>query len=230
MITLEEPSMGCRFLHCQNWMETSGSGDNVCIYFTRSAKPANCCLPHIFYGKSLYVSRTFAVLAGSRTSAKESTWDVPWPSNTSSPGQMTRRTIFSRYLSCILPNNLSLLSFHIAILPGNHRLEESISPQHLAFIGCFFLRGSPVFLYRLLLDAKRECDGIHQVQSRGKPFAVGKPTRCFLADSDLTILNDLQLCGIMSGTTYLHDLGIVHGDLKGVPSVIRNRIFILLTG
>ena len=163
MIALEELRIGCRLLNCRNWMETSGFRNNVCTYFTRSAKPANYRQPHIFYSKSLYVLVTFAVPAGSRTSTKESTWDGPWPSNSSSSGQMTRRTIFSRCLSCILPNSLSLLSLHTAILPGNYRLEESVSPQHLAFIGSFFLRGSPVFPYRLLLDAKRERDGIHQV-------------------------------------------------------------------
>jgi len=41
-------------------------------------------------------------------------------------------------------------------------------------------------------------------------------------DSALTILNDIQLSGVTSGATYLHDLGVVHGDLKGVLSNVHN--------
>ena len=78
-----------------------------------------------------------------------------------------------------------------------------------------------MFSYHLLLDEKRKRDGIYQVQSRGKPFAVGEPTHYVLLDSDL-VLNGLQLSEVMSGAAYLHDLGIVHGDLKGVLSIIRD--------
>ena len=66
------------------------------------------------------------------------------------------------------------------------------------------------------MDAKWECDGVYQVQPRGKPFAIGELIRCFLVVSTLTILRRLQLYGAMSGATYLHELGIVHGDFKGV--------------
>ena len=45
----------------------------------------------------------------------------------------------------------------------------------------------------------------------------------------LRSLITVQLSEVMSGATYLHDLGIVHGDLKGVPSIIHNVFFILLT-
>ena len=131
---------------------------------------------------------------------------------------------FSRHLSCIPLDSLLLLILHTAILPGNYRLEAPISPQHLAFVGCFFLRGSSLFSYHLLLDEKRECNGIHQVQSKSKPFAVGEATR-FLTGPDLTILNNIQLSEVMSGATYLHDLGIIHRDLKGVLSLIYDVFF-----
>ena len=206
-------------------METSGFENNVCIYFIRSAKPVNYCQPHIFCGKSLYVSVTFAVPEGSRTLAKESIWDVASPSNTSSSARKTRSTRFLRYLSSNLLDNLSLPGLHTAALPGNHRLETPVSPQHFAFAGSFHLHGSLVFPHCLRLDGKRGRDAIHQIQSRGKPFAVGEPTRYFLAGSDLTIIDNLQLSGVMAGTAYLHDLGIVHRDLKGVQSIIHNIFF-----
>ena len=104
------------------------------------------------------------------------------------------------------------------VLPGNYRLEAIVSSKHPAFVGSFGLHGSPEFTYLLRLDAKWERDGIHQIQSGGEPFAVGKPTRCFPANPALTILNDLQLAEVMAGVTYLHELGVVHRDLKGVLS------------
>ena len=66
------------------------------------------------------------------------------------------------------------------------------------------------------MDAKWECDGIHQVQSRGKSLSVGEPAHCFPTNSTLTIPGELQLAEVMSGATYLHELGVVHGDIKGV--------------
>ena len=80
------------------------------------------------------------------------------------------------------------------------------------------------------MDAKWERDGVRQVESRGEPFAVGEPTPCFFAESSLTILNGLQLSEVMSGATYLHELGIVHGDIKGVPLDIPSPFFCLTDG
>jgi len=94
-------------------------------------------------------------------------------------------------------------------------LEATVSPQHLTIVGSFCLHGSLELPHRLRLDAKRERDGVHQVQPGGKPFAVGEPIPC-VAASSLIILNRPQLSGIMSGATYLHELGVVHGDFKGV--------------
>ena len=34
----------------------------------------------------------------------------------------------------------------------------------------------------------------------------------------------------MSGATYLHEFGVVHGDLKGVQSNTRNPFLVSLTG
>ena len=46
--------------------------------------------------------------------------------------------------------------------------------------------------------------------------------------SVLTIPNDVQLSEVMSGATYLHELGVVHGDLKGVPSNVSDPFFLSL--
>ena len=136
-----------RLFHCQNWMETFGN--NVCTYFISSAKPPNYCQLHMFCNKSRYVLAMFTVAAGSRTSAKGSTWDVAWLSNTSGPGRRTHSTSFLRYLSYNLPDGSLLLSLHTAVLPGNYGLEAPVSPQYLASFGSVFLHGSPVFPYRL---------------------------------------------------------------------------------
>ena len=160
---LEKLSMGCRPLHCRDWVGIFGS--SVCTCFTRCARPPNYFQPHMSYGKSLYASVTFAVTAGSRMLGKESTWDVVWPSNTSGLGQRKRSTRFSRYLSRNPPDSLSLLSLHEAVLPGDYRLEVPISPQHPTFVGSFRLHRPPEFPYNLRLDAIRERDGVHQGQS-----------------------------------------------------------------
>ena len=44
-----------------------------------------------------------------------------------------------------------------------------------------------------------------------------------IVNSVLTILNGPQLSEVASGVTYLHEFGIVHGDLKGVLSNIQNQ-------
>lgn len=45
----------------------------------------------------------------------------------------------------------------------------------------------------------------------------------------LMSINDSQLFEVASGITYLHDLGIVHGDLKGVRRYIFHRLVASLT-
>ena len=124
-------------------------------------------------------------------------------------------TSSSRCLSRNLPDSLSLLTLYVAVLPGDYRLETPVAPQYLAFVGSYFLHGSPEFPSHLRLDAKRGRDGIRQGQSKSKPLAVGEPVPYFLIYSNL-ILDNPQLSEVMSGAAYLHDLGIVHGDLKGV--------------
>jgi len=42
-------------------------------------------------------------------------------------------------------------------------------------------------------------------------------------------LNGLQLSEVASGVTYIHDLGIAHGDLKGVRCHALRSIFAPLT-
>ena len=211
----------------QSWMK--GFENNVCTCFTRSAKPAGCCQPRTPCSKNQHLSAKFTVMADSRTSAKESTWDVAWPSNTSGSGQRTGSTRFSRYSSHTPLNSLPLLTLHVGVLPGNYRLETPFSPQHLTIVGSFCLHGSPEFPHRLRLDAKWERNGVHQVQSRGEPSALGEPTRSLLADRALRISDAPQLSGVMSGAAYLHGLGVVHGDLKGVQLNILNPFFFFVS-
>ena len=136
-----------RFFHCQNWMETFGNNVRTC--FISSAKPPNYCQLHMFWNKSRCVSVMSTVTAGSRTSAKGSTWDVAWLSNTSGSGRRTHSTRFSRYLSYNLPVCSLLLSLHTAVLPGNYGLEAPVSPKHLAPFGSVCLHESSMFPYRL---------------------------------------------------------------------------------
>lgn len=67
------------------------------------------------------------------------------------------------------------------------------------------------------MDAQRKYYALRKVQSRGKPLAVGEPARCFVMISLLPTKN--QLSEVMSAMNYLHDIGIVHGDLKGVRPI-----------
>ena len=43
--------------------------------------------------------------------------------------------------------------------------------------------------------------------------------------SQVQALNDVQLSEVTSGAAYLHDLGVVHGDLKGVWLNISQPFF-----
>ena len=103
------------------------------------------------------------------------------------------------------------------VLQGNHHLEASFPFQHLAVIGGFVLY-EPLFLPNgLFLDEKREHCGIRQVESGCKSSTTGEPIRHFPANPALSVPNcDPQLCGVVSGVIYLHELGVIHGDLKGV--------------
>ena len=65
------------------------------------------------------------------------------------------------------------------------------------------------------MDAQREHNAIHKLQSGGKPLALGEYSCCSFFIVVLFIKN-LQLSEVMSAVAYLHGLKIVHGDLKGV--------------
>ena len=133
--------MGCRPLHYQSWIGIFGN--NICTYFIRSAKLANYCQPRTFYGKSLCASVISAIAVGSRTSAKESIWDVAWLSNTSGSGWRTGSTRVSRRLSPNPPNRLLLLITHFTysgfagklsvgnayLIPTSYLCWEFMSPR-----------------------------------------------------------------------------------------------------
>ena len=104
-------------------------------------------------------------------------------------------------------------------------MEKHISSKRLAIVGGIILR-APLFIpHGLSLDEKRRCDGIHWGQSKRKSFAVGKHARSLTLNLVVSIVDDLQLSEIMLGTSYLHELGIIHGDLKGVSVDNYDLIF-----
>ena len=116
------------------------------------------------------------------------------------------------------------LNFHPAFMPRDHLLETFIPSQHSSFIGCFAVRRPTLFLRPLRVDAQRKCDAIHEIKSCGKPFATGKS----LSHHHSPRLPSTQLSEVMAGVAYLHNLGIVHGDLKGV-SLTSSTYIPLLT-
>ena len=67
------------------------------------------------------------------------------------------------------------------------------------------------------MEVKWKCYAVFEIQSRGKSFAIGELVCSFLIIL-ISLIKNLQLSDVMSGVTYLHDLGIVHGDIKGVRS------------
>jgi hypothetical protein len=75
---------------------------------------------------------------------------------------------------CARPGALQSLSSHSETLPGSSHLETLVPPEYLAAAGSFRVEGPPTFPYHLRVDAQRECDGVHKVQSGGQPFAFGE--------------------------------------------------------
>ena len=176
------------------------------------------------------MSASFIVMAGSQMSAKESISDVMSPSNTSDSERGMRPTEFSRYLILSLVPLSVVIHVIKAVLQGNHSLEEPFPSQYLAVIGSFVLY-SPLFLPNgLPLDGTWERCGICQIEPRRKSFTVGEPVHHFPAIPALSVPDcDPQLCGVVSGVIYLHEHGIIHGDLKGVCLDIVAPLSVSLT-
>ena len=107
-------------------------GNNVCICCTRYAKTAKRYQSRIFCSRNLYVSTPFTDTAGSRTSAKESTWAVVWLSKTSDSGRKTHQTGFSRYSILrpppISPGSLCTQQFCREIIVWKHLSHPNILP------------------------------------------------------------------------------------------------------
>jgi hypothetical protein len=75
---------------------------------------------------------------------------------------------------CARSGALWSLSSHSETLSGSAHLETLIPPEHLAPAGSFCVEEPPTFPYHLRVDAQRECDGVHKVQSGGQPLAFGE--------------------------------------------------------
>lgn len=67
------------------------------------------------------------------------------------------------------------------------------------------------------MDAQWERDPVCKIQPRGKPIEVGETMRTI--EDFLLFINSSQLSEVMCGVTYLHELKLVHGDLKGVSFI-----------
>ena len=193
------------------------SGNNAFTCCTRCAKVAKRCQPLIIYGKGLCKLASFTVMADLRMSTKESTSESAWQSKTSDSEPGVRPTEFSR---CLI---FSLLMFFVvihaikAVFQGNHSMEAPFPSQYLAVIRSFVLYRPLLLPNGLHLDGKRERCGIRQVEPTCKSFTTGEPICRFPANPALSVPNcNLQLCRVVSGVIYLHELGVIHGDLKGV--------------
>jgi hypothetical protein len=107
----------------------------------------------------------------------------------------------------------------------SHRVETPVPPEYSPFSGRYRLHGPMRFPHPYPMDAQRECDLLCEVQPKGKPIEIGKlfsPGAVFPL-----FMTNLQLLEVASGVAYLNDLGIVHGDLKGVrPSDALGTLFV----
>ena len=114
---------------------------------------------------------------------------------------------------------LQSLSFRPGSLSGSSNLEALVSPEYLTAVGSFCVEEPSIFPYHLRVDVQWERDGIHHLQPGGQPFVPG----AFHRPLPVSLYSDYdypQLSEVASGVTYLHDLRIVHGDLKGVRHYI----------
>jgi len=64
-------------------------------------------------------------------------------------------------------------------MPRDYQLETFVPFEYLAFERGLCVYKSALFLHSLGVDAKRECDGVYKIQSRGKPPAIGEPLAVF---------------------------------------------------
>ena len=99
-------------------------------------------------------------------------------------------------------------------------MEAFIPPKHPSSAGSCYLHRPMLLPHSHQVDAQRERDAVRKKQPRDEPFTTGQIYYCFPIDFPLFITADPQLFQIASGVAHLHDLGIVHGDLKGV-SLLR---------
>jgi len=103
----------------------------------------------------------------------------------------------------------------------DHRLEAFVPSKYLALVGGFRVRRPTLLPHPHRLDVQWEYCGIYKIPPRGKPPSIGEPARYF-SPVFFSFINNIQLSEVMSGVAYLHEFGIVHGDLKGVsPMLMR---------
>lgn len=94
-------------------------------------------------------------------------------------------------------------------------METFDPPKHPSFIGSLCLRGSIPFSNSHQVDVQWEYRTVYKIEPRGESVAAGQPYHYFTVKF-LPLLTCPQLFEVTSGVAYLHELRIVHGDLKGV--------------
>ena len=86
-----------------------------------------------------------------------------------------------------------------------------------------------MFPHSYAVDAEWKRDAVCNIKPRGEPFATGGFDHCFPVNI-LGFTTAIQLSEVASGVAYLHELKVVHGDLKGVRSpAIHSLSFVSLT-
>ena len=119
------------------------------------------------------------------------------------------------------PSRYFLSTSHISIAQSSpsgcveRSLVGNIYPiQHLASVGGFRSRKRALLLHYYRVDVQWKYNAVYKIQSQGKSFAIGAFACCSLYS--FSLVNGHQLSEVTSGVAYLHNLKIVHGDLKGV--------------
>jgi serine/threonine protein kinase len=81
-------------------------------------------------------------------------------------------------------------------------------------------------LFGFSLDGKRKHCSIRQEESRSQSHGISKSDFNGSALGLLAKYDFTQLVDVASGLSYLHSMGLVHGDLKGVRLFSINTLWV----
>ena len=66
----------------------------------------------------------------------------------------------------------SYFSPHLVAMPRDYRSEALAPPEYPTFVGGLYICGPGHFQDTHGVDAQQECDAVHAIQSKGKPFEI----------------------------------------------------------